>query len=95
MIRVKLRHSGRLEHHGGGTIRCDVSGAGDLLVSRLQKVSRLTAGGIQEGLEMTPIKIYAAGTWQEAEYVEEPGDGLVLEEPAASAPAPPSGGQPL
>lgn len=82
MIRVK-RADGRHESFGGGTIRCDVSGAGDLLVSRVQTVEKLGPGGMMQGVEQTPLKIFAAGQWHEAENVEEPGDGLTIEPPRA------------
>lgn len=84
MLRVIMTEKGRTELHVGGTIAVEVSANGDLLLSRLQKSSKLTAQGMMDGFEKAPIKIYARGTWREVEYIEEPGDGLTLtQQPAA------------
>ena len=81
MIRIRLRgNPPRTVDIGadGGTLRCDVGPSGALAITVMRPVKKMTPQGMMEGVETTPVKIYAADQWNEVEYIEEPGDGLTV-----------------
>lgn len=59
-------------------MRCDVGPSGALAIMVVREVSKMTPQGMMNGMETTPVKIYAADQWREVEWVEEPGDGLTV-----------------